>query len=49
MLGIGSLGTTARALATVGSVLLEALAFYLGYGALTRAVRSPVFDAIEGD
>jgi len=49
MLGIESLGGSAGAVATVGVVLAEAMALYVGYGALTRLVGSRALDALGGE
>lgn len=36
MFGLEALGPTAQAAALVGSVLVEAMVLYVGYGGLTR-------------
>jgi len=38
-----------RAVATVGVVFAEAIALYVGYGAITRVASSTVLDAIVGE
>jgi hypothetical protein len=49
MFGVESLGGLADAAVTVGIVLGEAMALYVGYGALARLVWPPVVDALRGE
>ncbi|WP_254538807.1 DUF7512 family protein [Halomarina litorea] len=49
MVGIEAVSGSAGAIATVGFVLGEALALYVGYGALASLVGSPLLDAVGGD
>ncbi|MFB6080296.1 MAG: hypothetical protein ABEJ81_04795 [Haloferacaceae archaeon] len=47
--GTDALGPTAGAAVTVLLVLVEAIALYVGYGALARTVGETVLDALGGD
>ncbi|WP_430506440.1 DUF7512 family protein [Haloparvum sp. PAK95] len=49
MFGIETLSGPAQAAATVGVVFLEAIALYVGYGALTQLAASTVLDALGGE
>lgn len=49
MFGMESLTGSAQAVATVALVLAEAIALYVGYGALTRISGSTVLEILEGD
>lgn len=49
MFGIETLSGSAQAAATVGLILSEAIALYIGYGALTRITGSTVHEALGGD
>ncbi|WP_168219899.1 hypothetical protein [Salarchaeum sp. JOR-1] len=49
MFGIESASGSVQAGLTVGTVLAEAIALYLVYGALTETVGSTVLDALGGD
>ncbi|MFB6161120.1 MAG: hypothetical protein ABEJ61_08085 [Haloferacaceae archaeon] len=48
MFGIESLAGKAHAAATIGLVLLEAAALYVGYGAVERVVSEHVVGLVEG-
>lgn len=49
MFGIETLSGTAQAMAIVGVVLAEAIALYVGYGALARITSPTVLNALGGD
>ncbi|WP_425499011.1 DUF7512 family protein [Halobium salinum] len=49
MLGIESMSGSAEAIATIGLVLAEAIALYVGYGALSSVVGETILDAVGGD
>ncbi|ESP90125.1 DUF7512 family protein [Candidatus Halobonum tyrrellensis] len=49
MFGLETLSGSAEAAATVGVVFVEALALYVGYGAITGAVGSAVVRAVGGE
>lgn len=49
MFGLELLSGTAQAVAIVGVVLAEAIALYVGYGALTQIVSPPIRETLEGD
>jgi len=49
MFGLETLSGPAQAAATVGVVFLQALALYVGYGALTRYAGPTVLDALGGE
>jgi len=49
MFGIESLSGNAHAAALVGLVLLEAIALYVGYGALERVLGKHVIDLVRGE
>lgn len=49
MNGVESLGVWEQAAAVIGTVLLEAVVLYVGYGALERLVGSKIIGAIRGD
>jgi hypothetical protein len=49
MMGLESLGPTGRAIADVGTVLVEAIALYVGYGAVTTALAGRVRRALGGE
>ncbi|MFC4360523.1 hypothetical protein ACFO0N_21460 [Halobium salinum] len=40
---------SAEAIATIGLVLAEAIALYVGYGALSSVVGETILDAVGGD
>ncbi|WP_198665756.1 MULTISPECIES: DUF7512 family protein [Haloprofundus] len=44
-----SLSGSMEAITTIGLVLGEAIALYVGYGVLSRVVGEPVLDAIGGE
>lgn len=49
MFGIETLPSTAQAAVLVGTVLVEALTLYVGYGGLTRVLGPTVVHALGGD
>ncbi|MFB6071714.1 MAG: hypothetical protein ABEJ88_01970 [Halobacterium sp.] len=49
MFGLETLSGSAQGAATVGLVLLQAFALYVGYGALTGFAGSAVIDALGGE
>jgi len=49
MLPLEAAGSSVQAATTVGTVFAEALALYVGYGALTRVFSSTVMDAVGGE
>lgn len=49
MIDIASLPSTERALLLVGAVLAEAIALYVGYGAVTAAIGADVRRALRGE
>ncbi|MGB9985513.1 DUF7512 family protein [Salarchaeum japonicum] len=49
MFGIESASASVQAGITVGTVLAEAIALYLAYGALSETVGATVLDALGGD
>ena len=49
MFGFETLSGSTEAAATVGIVLVEALALYVGYGTLTGTVGSAVVRAVGGE
>ncbi|MFC7081366.1 DUF7512 family protein [Halorussus caseinilyticus] len=49
MVGFETLGQNGRAVADVGTVLAEATVLYVGYGALTAALREKVERALGGE
>lgn len=49
MFGIENLSGTAQAVALVGTVLVEAMVLYVGYGALTRVLGPSVERLISGE
>ncbi|SEW31423.1 DUF7512 family protein [Natrinema salifodinae] len=49
MFGLETLGGSAQAAMTVGLVLAEAIALYVGYGAMTRLAGPTARNALRGD
>lgn len=49
MFGLENLTGSAQAAATVGLVLAEAVALYVGYGALSSVAGSALIDALGGE
>ncbi|WP_167768374.1 DUF7512 family protein [Haloarcula amylovorans] len=49
MFGLESLSGSAQAVTTVGLVFAEAIALYVGYGALSSTLGPTVLDALGGD
>ncbi|EMA42074.1 DUF7512 family protein [Halococcus hamelinensis] len=49
MLGLEIMSGSAEAMLTMGLVLVEAIALYVGYGALTGLIGSQVLDVVGGD
>ncbi|GAA0657320.1 DUF7512 family protein [Salarchaeum japonicum] len=49
MVGLESVSGSVQAGLTVGTVLAEAIALYLAYGALSETVGASVLDALGGD
>ncbi|WP_254522477.1 DUF7512 family protein [Natrinema caseinilyticum] len=49
MFAIDSLSGSARAVALVGAVLLEAIVLYVGYGGLEQAVGERIVDLLRGE
>jgi hypothetical protein len=47
MIGLGSSAQMVQAATLVGAVLLEAVALYLGYGALSNAIAEPLVERIR--
>jgi hypothetical protein len=49
MFGLETVSGSAQAAVTVGIVFLQAIALYVGYGALTRFAEPAVLDALGGE
>ncbi|GAA0305419.1 hypothetical protein J2752_002882 [Halarchaeum rubridurum] len=49
MLGLETLSGPLQAVGTVGVVLAEALALYVGYGALSHLAQSTILTTVRGD
>lgn len=49
MFGLETLSSSAQAVATVGTVFTEAIALYIGYGAITQIASPVARDVLGGE